>query len=167
MMKIRILSIPPERPFPNNPRYPLILYKPAIEHEKIGPQWFEERFSENGWGLSWRNGIYSFHHFHSCAHEVLGCFAGKAVVMFGGPGGMTVSLETGDALVIPAGVGHCLIESTSDFHVVGAYPDGTRPDTLQGQDSEYNQAASRAEKVPKPEADPLFGVSGPLAQNWS
>lgn len=165
-MEVQYITVAPIAPFPNSSRYPLIVYRSVVEEEQARPEWFEDQFSDNGWGLSWRNGIYSFHHFHSSAHEVLGCYSGSASVMFGGPEGAIATIGEGDAVVIPAGVAHCLVSSTTDFHVVGAYPDGTRPDTMQGRESEYPEALIRSEQVPIPLSDPLAGEAGPIIQSW-
>lgn len=166
-MDTEIITIPPLRPFPNNALFSLVVYRSAIEPEQARPEWFEEQFSDNGWGSSWRNGVFSFHHFHSTAHEVLGCYAGSASVLFGGPKGKTTTLYKGDAIVIPAGVAHCLLRSSLGFHVVGAYPDGTWPDTMRGAESEYMSALQRSANVPLPETDPLAGKTGPLIGAWS
>jgi hypothetical protein len=37
----------------------------------------EELFRKNGWGASWRDGIYDYVHYHSRIHEVLGVARGK------------------------------------------------------------------------------------------
>jgi hypothetical protein len=37
-----------------------------------------ELFALNGWLGAWVNGVFSFHHFHSTAREVLGIVAGSA-----------------------------------------------------------------------------------------
>jgi uncharacterized protein YjlB len=48
---------------------------------------FEELFKRNGWGDSWRNGIFDYVHYHSSTHEVLGIARGGASVRFGGDKG--------------------------------------------------------------------------------
>ena len=63
--------------FPNNARLPLLVYRQAVTLPSSDPATvFETLFAEHQWGSSWRNGIYGFHHYHSTAHEVLGCFVG-------------------------------------------------------------------------------------------
>ena len=100
---------------PNN-RLPLILYAGAIDPAAGDPAVaFEELFRANGWGDGWRNGIFPFHHYHSTAHEVLGIAAGEAEVRFGGEGGATVQVKAGDAVLIPAGVGHKRLSARPTF----------------------------------------------------
>ena len=60
---------------------------------------FEQLFTENGWPGAWRNGIFSFHHYHSTSHEVLGIYAGKALVHLGGENGEKVNIEAGDIII--------------------------------------------------------------------
>src|SRR5579871_4522989 len=96
---------------PNNP-LPLIVYKRAVDVTRGDPAVaFEDLFEANGWGGGWRNGIYPFHHYHSTAHEVLGIARGEAVVRFGGEYGETLHVKAGDAVLIPAGVGHKRLSS--------------------------------------------------------
>jgi uncharacterized protein YjlB len=52
----------------------LLVYKSAVRlPETLDPAAvFEELFESNGWGDSWRDGIYDRVHYHSRIQEVLG-----------------------------------------------------------------------------------------------
>lgn len=53
-------------------------------------------FEKTGWPPQWVASIYDFHHYHSTAHEVLGCVSGSAKLMLGGPNGHEVMFKAGD-----------------------------------------------------------------------
>jgi uncharacterized protein YjlB len=90
--------------FPNSP-LPVLVYHEVPE---VGDARRCERlFAQNDWAGAWRNGIYSFHHFHSIAHEVPGVVRGSATVILGGPHGRELEVNRGDVLGLPAGTGHC------------------------------------------------------------
>jgi len=74
---------------PNHPRWPLVLYRGAVRSpERFDPAAvLEELFEHNGWGDSWRDGIYDYVHYHSRIHEVLGIARGRATVPLGGSRG--------------------------------------------------------------------------------
>ena len=109
-----------------NSRHPLIVYAGAIDPAAGDPAAaFEDLFRANGWSDGWRNGIFPFHHYHSTAHEVLGIARGAAELRFGGEQGKTFQVKAGDAVLIPAGVGHKRLSATPDLMVVGAYPAGS------------------------------------------
>jgi uncharacterized protein YjlB len=60
--------------FPNS-LLPLLFYRQAITTDAKDPaSMFEQRFAENDWTNSWRDGVYSFHHYHSTSHEALGIY---------------------------------------------------------------------------------------------
>lgn len=125
----------------------------AVIHRGVGvprPEWFEDRFAENGWSGAWRNGVYDYHHYHATTHEVLGCYAGRARIQLGGPKGAVHDIAAGDVVVIPAGVAHRRVEASDDFAVVGAYPDGVTPDMQEGEGDPSIALAL-------PERDPALG----------
>jgi uncharacterized protein YjlB len=155
--------------FPNNGKLPLILYKRAIDltGNDCNPISIEEILHRNGWGSSWRNGIYSIHHYHSTAHEVLGVYSGEAVVCLGGEKGVSYKVGAGDFVVIPAGVAHKCLTASDNFRVVGAYPPGQKYDTCYGKQDERPQADRNIALVPIPETDPVYGTDGPLKLLWS
>ncbi len=151
-----------------NSKYPLLVYRKAFSATgSVGASWLEDRFAINDWTNSWRNGVYSYHHYHSTSHEVLGVYGGSALLQLGGEKGQQTRVQAGDIIVIPAGVGHKKLESSADFGVVGAYPDGRNFDTLRGQPGERPQADKNIAAVPLPTTDPLLGKSGGLRQFWN
>src|SRR5918993_3475826 len=107
---------------PNNPTLPLLLYSQVLDSSEQDSSRCKELLAGNRWGGAWVNGVFSYHHYHSNAHEVLCVMSGEASVALGGPEGTTVEVKAGDVVVIPAGVGHCDAGSSSDFAVLGAHP---------------------------------------------
>ena len=150
---------------PNNPKLPLLFYAGAFDD--VTPELIEETFHANQWGNNWRASVFLFPHYHAEAHEALGCFRGAATIRLGGVGGIEQKVQPGDAVVIPAGVGHENLESTSDFTMVGAYPPGQDPDLQRGKSSERPWALESTAKVPLPTADPIYGKDGPLMKVWA
>ena len=149
-----------------NSYLPLLVYRAAWQHERLGPETIESTFAANGWAGTWRNGVYAYHHYHSISHEVLGVYSGRASVQFGGPSGRVIEVASGDAVVIPAGVAHKRISATPDFRVVGAYPEGMPYDMCYGKPQERPEADRRIAAVPLPAADPGSGPGGPLPGLW-
>jgi uncharacterized protein YjlB len=111
--------------------------------------------------------VYDFAHYHSTAHEVLGVYRGRASLRLGDSAGATLVVEAGDMLVLPAGTAHQNLGSSSDFHVVGGYPEGQRADLLRGDPAERPAADERIKRVPLPHADPIGGTDGPLVKDWT
>jgi len=148
--------------FPNS-RLPLVVHRAALPSE-AGTM--ERCFAANGWSGAWRNGIYSFHHFHSTAHEVISVAQGEVRVMFGGPAGREVTVRAGDVAVIPAGVAHRNMGSSFNLLVVGAYPGGMSWDLLKGDPAEHATALRAIAAVPLPKRDPVLGPGQGLCRTW-
>lgn len=153
---------------PNNPKLPFLVYKNAVvvdgQHDPAAM--FEELFAANGWGNSWRNGIYDYVHYHPSIHEVLGIARGQTRVRFGGDRGAELDLSAGDVAVLPAGTGHQRLDASHDYLVVGAYPPSGNYDEYRGKPEEHARARLSIPKVAIPKKDPVFGPGGPLTKLW-
>lgn len=151
---------------PNNPRLPVLIYLNAIVNRRIDlASQFEETFSANGWPPQWRNGVYGYHHYHTEGHEVLGIASGHARLILGGPDGFVVQVRAGDALLLPAGTGHCSLDSSDDFLVVAAYPPRQQADMCREAPSK-SQLAS-IDELPFPDLDPVQGMHGAIHKYWA
>ena len=135
-------------------------YRGAVKlPERLDPAAvMEVIFKTNGWGDSWRNGIYDYVHYHSQIHEVLGVARGTAKVRLGGK-------KAGDVPILPAGTGHQCLSSSDDFLVVGAYPRFGTYDECATKD-EHDDAVATIPTVVRPRNDPLYGSKGSLMTSW-
>jgi len=155
----------PDAAIPNHPRWPLLIYNGAVALSGSDPAAiFEALFARNRWPAAWRNGIHPFHHYHSDGHEALGIYSGEVTVRFGGESGMTITARPGDVIVLPAGTGHKKLSSSGSLGVVGAYPEGTYPETSRKAFSRKTLSTILA--VPLPACDPVYGAHGPLFVHW-
>lgn len=150
-----------------NSRHPLLIYRRTIKLTEMDPAaTLEDLFSVNEWTNSWRDGIYTYHHYHSTTHEVLGVYSGWAEVQFGGENGIVQKLYPGDVIIIPAGVAHKNRSSSATFGIVGAYPGGKDWDINYGRLEERPRANENLLHVELPAADPVYGEDGPLFRYW-
>jgi uncharacterized protein YjlB len=151
-----------------NSKFPLILYKNSFSQRgSAGASWLKDHFEANNWSNSWRNGVFSYHHYHSISHEVLGIYEGSATLLLGGENGELLEVQAGDILIIPAGIGHKNLKSSKDFAVVGAYPDGMNYDVLTGRPNDRPKADENIAKVPIPDSDPFLGKNDGLVIIWN
>jgi uncharacterized protein YjlB len=153
---------------PNNPTLPVLVYPQVLAGSDLDPSRCKELLSENGWAGAWADGVFPYHHYHSTSHEVLCVVGGSASIAFGGPHGETIQVSAGDAVVIPAGVGHRNKGSESGFSVVGAYPPGQQDyDLRTGEEDERPEVLENIRNAALPKSDPLFGEGGPLVWRWT
>lgn len=153
---------------PNNPLLPLVVYKGVFRDvpEDARADVIEKQVKQHRWQPAWRWGVYDFAHYHSTAHELLGVFKGRASLRLGHETGVTLVVEAGDVVVIPAGVGHQNLGSSADFQVVGAYPEGQSADLIRADKSDRTAAEKNIKQVPLPKQDPLSGKAGALVEQW-
>ncbi len=150
---------------PNNERLPVLLYRRAIAPAGSDPAaQFEKIFERNGWPPQWRDSVYDFHHYHSTAHEVLGLAAGSGRIILGGENGREITVAAGDVAVLPTGTGHCKLEASGGFLVVGAYPPDQHWDICRTAPSQ--EAIERMLHLAFPNSDPVSGAGGPLTRLW-
>ena len=157
--------------FPNNGFLPVIImenvFKVNDDDDKTEVEnAFLNLFKENDWAGSWVNGLYNYHHYHSTAHEVLGIASGWVKVQFGGPRGKTLRVSAGDVIIIPAGVAHKNAMQSSDFSVVGAYPEGQSPDMKYGFPGERSKTDKNIKSTSLPAKCPVFGTKSPMTALW-
>ena len=149
--------------FPNSP-LPLLVHRGALPPD---PDAMERAFAARGWSNAWRDGVFSYHHFHSTAHEVLGIARGEETILLGGPSEREVTVRAGDVVVIQAGGAHRNVGQSGDLLVVDAYPDRTDYDTRRGDPAKYEAAKQATAAVPIPTCDPVLGRNGGLRLLWA
>jgi uncharacterized protein YjlB len=148
-MRLETWHAPPGDVIPNHPSFPVLIYRDVAAED------VRAVFAEHGWGGSWVDGVFDFHHFHSTSHEVLGVIAGEATLDLGGPQGASFDVVAGDVLVLPAGTGHRRATARRGLTVVGAYPAGQEDyDLLREAD---DAARERIRSLPAPPHDPVGG----------
>jgi uncharacterized protein YjlB len=167
-MKLESYQFQDDGVFPNG-RYPALIYRGVLDPNADLPRSFESLFARNGWTGAWRDGLFTFHHYHSTAHEVLGIYRGSVRIALGGPGrgSRLVEVRAGDVVVVPAGLAHKNDRQTHDFGTVGAYPRGTSYDMMYGKKGERPLADRNIARVPLPSSDPVEGPRGSLPNLWA
>jgi len=151
---------------PNN-ALPFLVYQGAVTLDPKNPEeTIENLFEANGWGGTWRNGVYDYLHYHATVHEALGVARGSARVRFGGDNGRELEIKAGDVAILPAGTGHQRIKASPDFCVIGAYPPGSKMEITRATAENHARAMTTVPKVALPPADPVTGTDGALVRLW-
>lgn len=150
-----------------NSSLPFLVYQGAVRLDPQHPEeTIEDLFGENGWGGTWRNGVYDYLHYHATVHEVLGVARGSARVRFGGDNGQELDIAAGDVAILPAGTGHQCISASRDFCVIGAYPPGSTMEITRPTPENHDRALKTIPDVALPPADPVTGKDGALMRLW-
>lgn len=145
------LSLADDGVFPNNAKVPLVLQRQIVSSasgSSATADALDAIFLANGWHPQWQGSLYAIHHYHATTHEAIGVIRGEAIIQFGGPHGSEIVVSAGDAIMIPAGVAHCLKTSKNGFQVLGAYPPGCSPDMCFGEPGERPDADDAIRKAP-------------------
>jgi uncharacterized protein YjlB len=150
---------------PNSP-LPL-LFIPAGLAKAVTDGTVEDKIRENGWSGTWVLPVFDFWHYHTTGHEVLVGFQGSGRIGFGGNHGHVVEMTPGDLVLIPAGVGHKRLDSSSDFAVLGAYPPGQDGTIVRAGDKDLDTARNEISRLELPKQDPVTGRSPGLLELWS
>lgn len=107
-----------------------------------------------------------------------------------GTGGVEVDVFPGDVVVVPAGVSHRSLTSSGGYRYIGVYPEVSLSGGVVKQLSSEAAVADLVQTGPKwrnnyckgeepmedleseiarveiPEADPVYGIGGPLVRIW-
>jgi uncharacterized protein YjlB len=103
-----------------NSRFPVLVYRSVLPANPT-PESICAAIEPHDWIKGGVFKHYPAHHFHSVTHELYAVFKGHSRLLLGrGPldaakedGDLEVELRTGDCIVLPAGVAHCCMNTTS------------------------------------------------------
>ncbi|KUJ16834.1 uncharacterized protein LY89DRAFT_65883 [Mollisia scopiformis] len=171
-LKISRHQIPAHGLIPNTSiqKQPLLIYHSCLPTSATASTIEAHLNAINVVTPQWRYTMYSTTHFHSTTHEVLCISSGRAKLCFGGednPGRFEPVVEKGDVIIVPAGVGHRLLDDfNSGFEMVGSYPKGKQWDMCYGKKGEESKVKGIGE-LGWFEKDPLYGDEGPVLQSDS
>lgn len=116
-----------------NSHLPVLVYRACIS-TPVSVSSISESFSVNHWLPGGVFKHYPTAHFHSVTHECYAVVKGSSRLLLGstpsehhaitgGLKGVEVILKERDAIVLPAGVAHCCLESFDEYEYVGLYPE--------------------------------------------
>ena len=164
-LRVSRYQIPAFKGIPNTSlqQRPLLIYHSAFQRAQASD--IESHLKIVGVvDPQWRYTMYSETHFHSNTHEVLVIAKGSAKCCFGGeqnPERVEATLQTGDLVVVPAGVGHRLLEDLGGFQMIGSYPKGKSWDMCYGRSGEEEKIRGIS-RLGWFTEDPIYGDQGPV-----
>jgi uncharacterized protein YjlB len=151
---------------PNHPRWPLIIYRSAVDldesHDPAAV--IEDLFEVNGWGDTWRKGIYDYVRYHSRTHELLG-IAREGTCPFRRQQRPNIHSQGGRRR-------HPASRHRSSVPLGGRRPPRRRAYPPTGTYDECTTVEHRPRalktipNVPQPRRDRLYGTGGPLSKLW-
>jgi uncharacterized protein YjlB len=109
-MKYRVSPIDQKGPYLNK-----MLQTPNNNSTNHMTTTFETIVSQHDWHGPYRGTIYTYHHYHSIAHESLGFYARCVKVLFVCENGIQASVSAGRCIVIPACVSHKYLQLLQDL----------------------------------------------------
>lgn len=111
-----------------NSALPVLIYRSCLPFSSTA-QSVSDFGTQNHWPPGGVFKHYPTAHFHNVTHECYAVVKGSSRLLLGcGPekdqsSGTVVLLKQGDAIVLPAGVSHCCLESWDEYEYVGLYPE--------------------------------------------
>ncbi len=127
---------------PNN-ILPFLVYQGAVTLDAERPEeTIENLFGANGWGGTWRNGVYDYPALsrdgargaRRRARRSPACASAAITVR-------SWRSSAGDVAILPAGTGHQCIKASDDFCVIGAYPPGAKMEITRPTPENHAQGA--------------------------
>ncbi|WRT66021.1 uncharacterized protein IL334_002972 [Kwoniella shivajii] len=167
-LRVSKYHIPAFHNFPNTSLrpYPFMIYHSAYP-SSLSASSVEKHLSSVGIvDPAWRFPMYRQHHYHSTVDEVLVVVSGSGTLCFGGstsnPNKVQIDVGKGDVMIVPAGVGHAMVEDKGSFQMVGSYPKGSENwDMCTGQDHEKDTTWETIRMLGWFKGDPVYGDEGP------
>lgn len=154
-----------DRFIPNSP-HPLLVYRSFFDKESDACEnWLRKKFINHKWFPF--SGLQPFDVpcYYVNTHIVLGVCAGEAKWQLGGTLGLTMVIEKGDVLVIPAGVALRNLESSADFKISAASSLDVIP-KIRKEATSHLKDPGRIADISIPETDPVLGTGDGLLTIW-
>ncbi|XXH00782.1 hypothetical protein Hte_007133 [Hypoxylon texense] len=165
-----------ETPWVPNSKLPIVVYRGALAHCENEDAVKEALEANGGWkkGGAWNAWFKA--HFHPNAHECYGVVQGTSELSLGRSPldppekGMSLKVDRGDVIVLPAGVSHCSSTASSDYRFVVLFPTGAPRWVSVWFDQPMETVSDykiQSQKVSLPSHDPIYGEGAGLVETWS